>query len=107
MISLVHIFIAWFHRCQFLFLNLNANAFLNVLLLIARRFRINLLLIEFVRLIAEEVRLEQVFKYFFVNEIVTVADFEEEKTFEDQINQNYFRPHHLQSVTDLIESEAH
>ena len=88
MISLVHIFIAWFHRCQFLFLNLNANAFLNVLLLIARRLRINLLLIEFAKLISEEVRLEEVLEYMFVNEIVMVADVEEEK---DVHAANYFR----------------
>ena len=88
MISLVHIFISWFHRCQFLFLNLNANAFLNVLLLIARRLRINLLLIEFATLISEEVRLEEVLEYMFVNEIVMVADVEEEM---DVHAANYFR----------------
>ena len=88
MISLVHIFIAWFRRCQFLSLNLNANAFLNVLLLIAHRLRINLLLIEFATLIAEEVRLEEVLQYMFVNEIVMVADVEEEK---DAHAANYFR----------------
>ena len=76
MISLVHIFIAWFRRCQFLSLNLNANAFLNVLLLI-----------EFATLIAEEVRLEEVLEYMFVNEIVMVADVEEEK---DVHAANYF-----------------
>ena len=88
MISLAHIFIAWFHRYQFLFLNQSATASLNVLLLIARRLRINLLLIEFATLISEEVRLEEVLEYMFVNEIVMVADVEEEK---DVHAANYFR----------------
>jgi hypothetical protein len=46
------------------------------------------LLIEFATLIAEEVRLEEVLEYMFVNVIVMVADVEEEK---DVHAENYFR----------------